>query len=434
MQSRVSHISIRGLFGHLDHDINFRDQITILTGPNGTGKTHVLSLLRDFVALDMQSAAEEPFESLTLTYQDKRRLTATRVQDDDQTDLVINGTTGKKRLNDSPFRVSVRKDALDGVSLPSYIIQTGEDEWVDERDGEILDMGDLYSRFPSRPRRESQELPGIPEWLSHFAPTARPTFIATGRLDLSPLNPMVRRRLPVAAPKPGAAARINQYVAHIQRLVNQARRESLQISQERDRGFAARALDKARVSVNEVELRDRYEAMARLNRELHTNGLTAKSMGVAFPQGTTTDTERRILNVFIDDWQRKLQPLVPVNDKLQTLRSIVGEKLSNKRLTMDGGQLSAEDPDGNAIPVDMLSSGEQHLIALFTMLLFDAQRGSLVLIDEPEISLHAAWKDAFLDDITRVAEVNDFQVVLATHSTSILRGRWDLTEELGIDG
>ena len=56
-----------------------------------------------------------------------------------------------------------------------------------------------------------------------------------------------------------------------------------------------------------------------------------------------------------------------------------------------------------------------------------------MLIDEPEISLHAAWKHSFLEDISRVAEVNELQILLATHSAGIVNGRWDLVEELTLD-
>ncbi len=85
---------------------------------------------------------------------------------------------------------------------------------------------------------------------------------------------------------------------------------------------------------------------------------------------------------------------------------------------------------GKPVKVSSLSSGEQHLVALFTLLLFGTKQGSIVMIDEPEISMHAAWKHAFLDDIELVSEVVDIQVLIATHSTSIINGRWSLAEEL----
>jgi len=48
------------------------------------------------------------------------------------------------------------------------------------------------------------------------------------------------------------------------------------------------------------------------------------------------------------------------------------------------------------IPLSSLSSGEQHLIVLIGQLIFSISEGSLVLIDEPEISFHPEWQEQFL--------------------------------------
>jgi len=107
--------------------------------------------------------------------------------------------------------------------------------------------------------------------------------------------------------------------------------------------------------------------------------------------------------------------------------------MKGRRLVIgEDGSLSFTAQTGETIPVEVLSSGEQHLLALFTMLLFEAAPGSLVLIDEPEISLHAAWQHEFLNDLDKVAELINLRFVLATHSQGIINGRWDLVEELGL--
>lgn len=84
------------------------------------------------------------------------------------------------------------------------------------------------------------------------------------------------------------------------------------------------------------------------------------------------------------------------------------------------------DSYGQNLRLTQMSSGEQHLLALFTRLLFDAGPGTLVLVDEPEISLHAAWQQQFIDDLERIGKLVDIQVVIATHSPSIVNSRWDL--------
>lgn len=74
-----------------------------------------------------------------------------------------------------------------------------------------------------------------------------------------------------------------------------------------------------------------------------------------------------------------------------------------------------------------LSSGEQHEVVLLSELLFKATENSLVLIDEPEISLHVVWQKEFLNDIKEIIVLKNIDIVIATHSPQIINERWDLT-------
>ena len=47
---------------------------------------------------------------------------------------------------------------------------------------------------------------------------------------------------------------------------------------------------------------------------------------------------------------------------------------------------------GLDIPLEKLSSGEQHLLVLYYDMIFRFAKGTLILVDEPEISLHVSWQ------------------------------------------
>ena len=79
-----------------------------------------------------------------------------------------------------------------------------------------------------------------------------------------------------------------------------------------------------------------------------------------------------------------------------------------------------------------LSSGEQHELVILYELLFRVRENSIILIDEPEISLHVAWQDEFLKDLGQMAELSRFHALVATHSPQIISDRWDLT--VGLKG
>ena len=67
---------------------------------------------------------------------------------------------------------------------------------------------------------------------------------------------------------------------------------------------------------------------------------------------------------------------------------------------------------------------------LFYELLFKVAPGPLVLIDEPEISLHIVWQEQFLQDAQEVAKLTEIDMIVATHSSEIITNRRDLLVNL----
>jgi len=72
------------------------------------------------------------------------------------------------------------------------------------------------------------------------------------------------------------------------------------------------------------------------------------------------------------------------------------------------------------ISITELSSGEKELITkAFTLYLADI-RNSIILIDEPETSLHPNWQNMIVKVYEDFAKANNNQVIIATHSPHIV--------------
>ena len=86
----------------------------------------------------------------------------------------------------------------------------------------------------------------------------------------------------------------------------------------------------------------------------------------------------------------------------------------------DDGELIVKLPDGHTINGQSLASGELQLLVLFAFLCFGFDSSNQrfpVLVDEPELSLHVAWQNRYVQSI---AEANqNAQFILATHSPEI---------------
>lgn len=79
-------------------------------------------------------------------------------------------------------------------------------------------------------------------------------------------------------------------------------------------------------------------------------------------------------------------------------------------------------PTDGAKSIDLAeaSSGQQQMLCSMFGLLSELRDNSIVLIDEPELSLHPTWQMGFLDRLSSVLEqFNGCHVILATHSPLI---------------
>ncbi|MCW8275955.1 ATP-binding protein [Pseudomonas sp. PCH199] len=67
-------------------------------------------------------------------------------------------------------------------------------------------------------------------------------------------------------------------------------------------------------------------------------------------------------------------------------------------------------------PFSELSSGEQQMLALLVKVAVSATPNALILIDEPEISLHVSWQRLLPVMLSRMCEHFECDMVIATHS------------------
>lgn len=80
------------------------------------------------------------------------------------------------------------------------------------------------------------------------------------------------------------------------------------------------------------------------------------------------------------------------------------------------------------IPIDKLSSGEKQLIIIFLTIIIQKQEPFILLMDEPETSLHVEWQSTLIDNIRKI--MPNIQIVIATHNPLITLNRNE--NEIGV--
>lgn len=439
---RISRIRVTKLFNidEFNHEItlNESDRVTMIYAPNGFGKTAMLRMLEGLFNGKLTAFREYPFETFEVLMSDGRTLAVT-AREPKKKDRKRRGplTTEVEvtLTGESPYLVG-RSTA---GSLPASFIEqvipgavrVASDLWQ-LPSGELIDADDLSERLPEYISTGLRgERNPLPEWFSELRQNVPVHLIGTDRLRSPfPTQPTVAGR-----DKPTNAPTVARYSADLAARIKSVLAEYAELSQTRERSFPTRLIHQtADAALSQDDIKQRLERFEKQREQLAETGLfDPGSMGETLPlSASIEDSKLPILSVFVLDTEEKLKVLEELSSKIALFRSIINNRFQYKhmRVTKDHG-FYFETHTGQRLDPTKLSSGEQHEVVMMFELLFRVKPNTLILMDEPEISLHVTWQQQFLGDLLEMARLSQFDVLLATHSPLIINDRWDLTVGLG---
>ncbi|MDM8551762.1 AAA family ATPase [Desulfobacterales bacterium HSG2] len=326
------------------------------------------------------------------------------------------------------------KKATDGSVRPE-LIRIGLTEWR-SRTGEVLSVEDVIEQYGNY--LPSAESFAPPQWLEDIQKFFHTRFMRTNRLLLThPQTVKVRDR----SERYDTTSIVAEYSRELARTIEQVLARSAGQALSLARSFPKRSADRiiqgVQTDVTEEELRKELSRLENKCSRLMSAGLLQRDeenvqLPVQIPE-QAADGLLNVLSIYINDAKGKLEVFDSILEKIELLQEIINnrKRFLHKTLSVskEEGLVFKTSDDRLLSPAD-LSSGEQHEIILLYELLFKVQPDSLILIDEPEISLHVGWQHQFLQDLQRITEISPFDVLVATHSPQIIHDRWDLTLRL----
>jgi len=421
----IKEIQIQRLYGLYDYDIKFKKNrpVKILTGPNGFGKTTILKIVYHLVKRDFWYFCLLYFKEIRIQFADNTKVDIFK-GDSFQMEIDFERIPRKYSLlsgvaiafypqKDERYEMTLSRGYFMRTARRYTMVRSG----LSNADG--IDFEDRLDR--NYKSDEDDALPDSFNKLIEYLKRQSALYVKEQRIRYDVLEDRLSRRL------------ISQY--DIEKIAEELKAlyDSFQSlfadkCQEIDSKFVGKLISADKKIYNKSEYDEKAQKVKAIIDGYQKFGL-AREMKMDY---SYKEEYKEVLSQYIDDVYTKLAIYFPFYLSLSSFFHFIKNKeLSNKAMYLDAEKgIKIIDNNELEVPLRKLSSGEQNLIILYFNLLFKAKPETILLVDEPENSIHAAWQESMLDDFKEIANIFRIQIIVSTHSLEFIQGDWDSSVDL----
>ncbi|MEM5528054.1 AAA family ATPase [Gammaproteobacteria bacterium AS21] len=433
---RVEGFYAKGVFGYMDFNINFNEDVSFLVGGNGSGKTTALKLMNALVNPNFRELVQIPFDqcSIKVKQYDTIKIISASTHDG-VISLTVSGchsTLGLPVFSSSEFGFYNNREKKFEEFIDEINLRNAEHIVVKEitKISSPIFLG-LDRRTGSSDNNREDYFHEREFWLNKKNPQFRISKrLITGSIGISLMETEMSvqrayRRIRELEDKQSNKLRNKILLSSFQYTkttnnefdgLNQSTGEDILLARQMEIKEAISNIVGKDSSLS-TEVDKFFNDISNLFKDMKQN-----SSGISIEWLLNKAQIERMKNIvdIIDEYKSKIDSFYkPINDFLNTVNEFYSD--SKKHLKVDAvGQLVVERPDGKDCTIEGLSSGERQLLVIFSHAYFNRNsiKSNVFIIDEPELSLHLGWQEKFAETIFLINPNSQF--ILATHSPEII--------------
>lgn len=386
---KIKALKIYGMYGYMDKEIYFNDDENYLVGINGSGKTTIIKILDSFLRKDFTFLEKNTFKDIIIETDDNLyRMYRTSTIDNSEIKFYIfdekfSTSTKNNYINDRKEEIKALEMKIENLEKNMVLAQDNtqlKTLTIEKTEKAVEISQEELKTYVLTPEQTKTYISNFP-------------FISIG-ID----KEFEEKNLIIDELKKEENKSFKEKTEIINSLFPIQKVEFLlQDIGKKFLQFKSQIMSNKVKKINDLtEIKEKFEN-------------TSKSSDLEILIEIEIELERllkfvEIINNFLEDSYKKLN----FND-------VLGE-FSFDALNKEREVIKIIEN------LNYLSSGEKQLIVLFTELYFNLKENTIILIDEPEKSLHIEWQEKFLPALKKIiGPISDkVQLIIATHSPKLV--------------